>query len=200
MGRPPVLPGGLVDRRTRTHRFLAAALVLATGLTACGYPFGPCHTEHIHVDQTATLDRGAGPVEYDGTGIVSPGNIPDFETLRQFLIDGRDPGANQQAVFTVITQTGYLAVFLPAMVEAGDVLAVAAITGGGWGMAEGSGVWISLLDGDFQADVATGTITILSTGPLRIRIDVATTDASRASRAVAGELVFSYTRERIDCD
>lgn len=183
-------------------RILVAAAIGASVLTVgCGYPFAPCFSEHIEVHQVATLDRGTGPVEWDGAGVVAPGNIPDFELLRGFLIDGQSL-AGREAVWTASTATGYVAVFLPASVEVGDEATVAAITGGGWGVGEptGSGrALISLLDGEFQAATASGTIRIVATNPLRIRVEVQAADADRNTRTLSGEMSFSYSRLRTQC-
>jgi hypothetical protein len=184
-------------------RILVAAAIGASVLaTDCGYPFGPCYSEHIEVHQSAMLDRGTMPVEWDGAGVVAPGNIPDFELLRDFLIDCRTI-AGREAVWTVHTATGYVAIFLPASVEAGREVSVVAITGGGWGVGEttASGrALISLLDGEFQAAVASGTIEIVATGPLRVRFEVEARDADRNTRILSGEMSFSHSRVRTQCD
>jgi hypothetical protein len=185
------------------ERIFVAAAIGASALAAgCGYPFSPCYSEHIEVHQSATLNRGAMPVEWDGAGVVAPGNIPDFELLRDFLIDGRRL-AGREAVWTVNTTTGYLAIFLPASVAEGDAVTVAAITGGGWGIGEttGSGrALVSLLDAGFQAAVASGMIEIVATGPLRVRFEVEASDADRNTRILSGEMSFSHSRVRTQCD
>lgn len=177
-----------------------AAVLGTCVLIACGYPFGPCISEHIEVAQTATMDRGAGPESFDGAGQVAPGNTADFDALRAFLIDGGSI-AGRQVVWTVNTGTGYLAVFLPGSVRSGDVVAVSAIVGGGWGLATASaGAAVSLRDGDFQAATASGTITVESTRPLRIRFDIIASDAAGEGRSLSGVMQFAYSRTRTRCD
>jgi hypothetical protein len=179
---------------------LAAALAAGWAITACGYPFGPCHTERIEAIQTATLDRGAGPVTWDGAGIVAPGNTSDFDALREFLIDGRMLGG-RRVVWTVNTSTGYVAVFLPGSVEAGDQVAVSGVNGGGWGVMAGSaGASISVRDGDFQGTAATGSISVLEVAPLRVRIEVVVSDGDGSSRILSALTGFTYARQRVACD
>jgi hypothetical protein len=59
---------------------------------------------------------------------------------------------------------------------------------------------ISLLDGEFQAAVASGTIEIVATGPLRVRFEVEARDADRNTRILSGEMSFSHSRVRTQCD
>ncbi len=76
---------------------------------------------------------------------------------------------------------------------------MSAIVGGGWGVASGSGAQVSLLDGEFQATSATGTITILETQPLRVRLEVTATEADGASRTLSAAMSFSHSRVRTNC-
>jgi hypothetical protein len=52
---------------------------------------------------------------------------------------------------------------------------------------------------NFNATAATGTITAISTSPLRLRIEVTVRNASNQTMTLAGDAQFEYERVRSDC-
>jgi hypothetical protein len=105
-------------------------------------------------------------------------------------------------------------VSMPAMIErngalqaplrAGDVLAVnSAFDGGGWGtisLPAGVNAQVSVRADNFVATSASGSIQVLAVAPLRLRIDIETSDATNSTIRIRGDASFKYVRERVTCD
>jgi hypothetical protein len=85
----------------------------------------------------------------------------------------------------------------------GAVLRVIGILdGGGWGVmpaANADSVLLAIEAGEFVARSASGTITVLATQPVTLRLDVMATDSAGASVRVKGDARFGSRRERRPC-
>jgi hypothetical protein len=173
---------------------VAAAAVAASG---CGFPFGPCFSERIEVT-LAGESNGAALQASDG---VSPGNISDFSTLRDFLIDGQSlPG--RTVAWTVSLSDGYLAVMMPGSVSANQTITLTAFRGGGWGAPAGTGsvARVSWVDAGFEAATVTGILVVRAVAPLRVELTLTARDAANATRQLAATATFAYHRDRSVCD
>jgi hypothetical protein len=186
-----------------TGRVLVAVGLLAS-TSACGDPYGPCFSERIEVTLSGTLSDGTASSPVTAGDQVAPGNIADFAALKRVLIDGH-PRAGQVAwtVGNFGSQVGMVAVFMPGQVQRGQALPLAAIRGGGWGTLPGGSTQSASVDfrmGSFTAETVTGTLTVLETAPMRVRLAFTARDASGSARAVGVTAAFSFRREQTACD
>jgi hypothetical protein len=175
-------------------------------LEACS-PFGPCYLDRIHVAFSATVTLADAVQDWELGGEVTPGNVdePTYQRLVNAFIE--DAGSAAGAVWTLDAacgaEAGFLAVQLAADPAEGDVLPVSgAFDGGGWGFlsAPTPGPRLAARIGGFTATSASGTLTVLATGPLRLSADITVADGPGVSYRLVGEMVFSRTIEPIPCD
>ncbi|MEX0691819.1 MAG: hypothetical protein WD934_06930 [Gemmatimonadales bacterium] len=180
-------------------------LTLAAAL-ACS-PFSPCTRDRIDAVFPVTVAIGDALQEWTLTGVVTETNIePD---LYQRLVAGLvlDTASAAGSVFTLDQgfggdQAGFFAIWLRSDPALDAVLSVAgAFDGGGWGVLPGgtSGPLVALRIGPFQGTTATGTLTVLSTAPLRLDVDIMVTDANGAGYGFTGVAGLSRTIETITC-
>jgi hypothetical protein len=181
------------------------AVALAAGL-ACS-PFDPCTRDRIDALFPVTVAIGDALQEWTLTGRVTETNI-QADVYAQ-LVAGLvlDTASAAGSVFTLDQgfggdQAGFLAIWLGGDPAPGAVLTVAdAFDGGGWGVLPGgpSGPRVALRIGLFQGTTATGTLTVLSTVPLRLDVDIMVTDAIGAGYGLTGVVGLSRTIETITC-
>jgi hypothetical protein len=77
-----------------------------------------------------------------------------------------------------------------------------AFDGGGWGAAPASRAIpaaIAVRADNFNANAATGSLTAISTTPLRLKIDVTTRNAANQSMSLTGEAQFEYEKVHSNC-
>jgi hypothetical protein len=141
------------------------------------------------------------------TGTVSPDKIDktQFKTLKAGQIYGNAQSA-ANIIWTVPAfnvNGGYIAFLHRAPLSAGDTHPVnLAFDGGGWG------VWsdtralppvVAVRAENFNATSATGSIVVVSTSPLRLRIDVTTQNAAGETIRLTGDAGFSYNKAFENC-
>jgi hypothetical protein len=101
------------------------------------------------------------------------------------------------------TDPGGIAVVHKAALAPGETLHVAGThEGAGWGMepqVPPGGAAVGVEAGEFLAQEVTGTIVVLETEPVTLRIDLAARDSAGDSVRVRGDARFAYRREREPC-
>ena len=101
------------------------------------------------------------------------------------------------------TDPGGIAVLHSGQLTRGEVMRVAGVLdGGGWGTmppvpAESALVVVEA--GAFTTQRAGGTITVLETKPLALRLDLTASDSAGDSIRLTGDARFSARRERVRC-
>ena len=192
--------------RTVRIAALAATALLSPACASVDFLTGNCSTEFVRVTWPATITRGTTTTNVTLFGSVTPSNIDptQFELLRDAVTGNRT--ALTTIVWTVPAfevNGGYVALTHTLPLTSGESDGVNfAFDGGGWGAATASRdipATIAVRADNFNATAATGTITAISTSPLRLRIDVTVRNASNQTMTLAGEAQFEYERVRSDC-
>lgn len=192
-------------------RFPSNLLVLAGALACSGCATvdlitNQCDTEYIRVTWPATITRGSLTVTTTLQGAVTPGNIDatQFRNLKDALIDGDGNATN--VVWTVDAfnvNGGYIALMHSAPATSGQTEAVSlAFDGGGWGTIASPRPFaptIALRAENFNATSATGSITTVDPKPLKLRVDVTTSNAAGETIKVTGDAQFRYERVSSSC-
>ena len=154
----------------------------------------------------ATITRGNSTTNVTLFGSVSPSNIDptQFELLRDAVTGSRS--ALTTIVWTVPAfeiNGGYIAFTHTLPQAAGESDGVNfTFDGGGWGAAAAARAiepTIAVRADNFNATAATGTITAVSTSPLRLRIDVTVRNALNQTMTLTGDATFEYARVDSDC-
>jgi hypothetical protein len=179
------------------------SFIFSCGFTSCQR----CYSERIEVSMPAMIERNGTPQNENLSGVVALTNVPDqFAALRAVLTE--DPTQQTYGVVWTMpafqTNGGGIAIALQAPLRAGDVLAVnSAFDGGGWGtisLPAGVNAQVSVRADNFVATSASGSIQVLAVAPLRLRIDIETSDATNSTIRIRGDASFKYERERVTCD
>jgi hypothetical protein len=179
---------------------MVISIVLAVASAGCGL----CEHESVQLSFAGTATGDGASEAVTGLQAVSTAHISDYQPLRDFLIDGVDPGG-RAATWTVgLIHYGFLSVTLPTSVRRGDRLPLAGVPRPGtWGLAPStdSRVLASLqsVDGTFVTATAQGTLTVIGTDPLRLRVDGVFANAAGSTRALSGEATFEEIREEREC-
>jgi hypothetical protein len=102
------------------------------------------------------------------------------------------------------TNGGYIAFSHEAPIENGQSLDIGAtFDGGGWGASPAVGTAsrpvIAVRTDNFTATSASGSITALNKSPLRLHIDVTTSNASGETIHVTGDAGFAYQSVTKSC-
>jgi hypothetical protein len=184
------------------------ALVLtATWSAAACYPFGGCESDRIDGSFPVSVQFDNVSETWDLTGLVFDSNLDpsSYAALVEALIDGTRSTAG--AVWTIDqgfgAQGGWMAVHLGGGVAAGDVLPVNDIfTGGGWGLSSPSAIpaRVGVHVGTFEATAVSGTMTVLATGPLSLRVNLSFDDGQGTTLEIEGDMGFARVRESVSCD
>ncbi len=193
-------------------RFLSKALALTALITTQGCVVleslgGSCTQEQITVTWHATITRGTSVTTPLLVTTITPQNIDpsQFQILRQTLTSGGGSGT-YNVMWTVSAfevNGGYIAFTHAAPLASGETQQVAsAFAGGGWGaqsIAAATPPAISVRADNFTATSASGSISVIDSSPLRLRIDVTTSNASGETLRLAGEPGFSYAKVTKSC-
>jgi len=193
-------------------RFPANILTLAAvvGLQGC-YALealgGRCEQEQLTVTFPVTITRGSTTTSTLLTTTLTPSNLDQtrFERLRQSLVDGIDT-----ELFTVMWTVpafdingGMIAFTHSAPLSPGETQQVTgAFDGGGWGAESAARPIlpaISVRAENFTATKASGSITVLNTAPIRLRIDVTTSNEAGETLRITGEAGFHYDKVTKPC-
>jgi hypothetical protein len=175
---------------------------ISLGATACDQ----CREEAIPVvTLPATIDFQGQSTAVQFMGSVTSGNIEPavFNTVRSFLT-GPGAGAAMGVVWTVDAQSpsplSFIAVQLTGPLDPGqDVAVTSAFDGGGWGLAFDQTPAIAVSGDAFTAATAQGTLHVLAISPLRLALDVLTTDAAGEELRIRGEME-ARSVEQTFCD
>ena len=191
----------------RTFALAASAPLLLGSCQTVDFLTDRCDTEFIRVTWPASITRGGNTTNVTLFQSVTESNIDpeDFRLLRDVLINGN---TNRSA--TVIWSVpafdvngGYIGVTHSAPLTATTSQEVNfAFDGGGWGATTASRVIqpaIAVRADNFNATAASGTITALSTSPLRLNIDITARDALNQTMRITGEARFQYERVDSSC-
>lgn len=186
---------------------LTAAALTINGCATIDFLTDNCRTEWVAVDWPVSITRNGTTTTVTLKGTVAPGNIDqsDFNILKEVLATG-----GRELVTNVIwsvpafeTNGGFIALMHPAPMAAGQSLPVElAFDGGGWGIPEGPRPFAPVLSvraDNFIATSATGSITAITSIPLKLRVDVTARSASGETIRIVGDAVFSYHVERDRC-
>jgi hypothetical protein len=166
-----------------------------------------CDEEHLDVTWPATIERNGAVAREELRATLTPTNVaPDtFQSLEHALVRGR--AAAPVVGWTVPafnTDPGGIAVRHKASLSRGEVMRVGgALDIGGWGVTDtmpSGGAQVGVEAGEFVAREATGTIAVLETAPVALRLDVTARDSTGDSIRVRGDARFGHHRERRRCD
>jgi len=179
---------------------LAASALLSASCTSVDFLTDNCTSEFVRVSWPATITRGTSTTSVTLFGSVTPSNIDpsQFELLRDVIATG-----NRTSLTTVVWTVpafdingGYVAFTHTLPLPAGQSDAVNfAFDGGGWGASAATRAIpaaIALRADNFNANAATGTITAISTTPLRLDIDVTVRNAANQSMRLTGQAQFQH--------
>jgi hypothetical protein len=99
---------------------------------------------------------------------------------------------------------GYIALAHGAPLATGETQQVSVVfQGGGWGAQPATTVFppaVAVRADNFIATSATGSFTVLASSPLRLRIDITTSNATGETIRVAGDAGFSYFKVKALCN
>ena len=166
-----------------------------------------CPQEQLVVTWPISITRGNVVSTTLLTTTTTQTNIDraQFDALKQALIDGS--GTRSYSVTWTVpafeVNGGYIALSHLAPIATGETQAVnLAFSGGGWGARPVTGSVapaISLRADNFVATSASGSINVLATAPLRLGIDITTTNAAGETIRVAGDAGFAYHKVQALC-
>jgi hypothetical protein len=184
-----------------------SAIVALQGCYALEALGGRCEQEQLTVTFPVTVTRGGTTTSTLLTTTITPQNIDpaQFAQLRRSLVNG-DASAVVNVTWTVSafdTNGGMIAFTHAAPLSSGETQEVnGAFNGGGWG-AESAARTISpaiaVRADNFLATKASGSITVLGSAPLRLRIDVTTANDAGETIRITGEAGFHYDKVTKPC-
>ena len=186
---------------------LLLAIQACRGIGALEALGGSCEQEQLVTTWHVTITRGATITSPLLTNTLTPSNIDQaqFNTLRSLLVDGARPGTyNVTWSLPAFGVNGGHISFTHAMpLSQGETQTVAAtFNGGGWAAQQAGAALppaVSVRADTFIATSATGSITVLSTAPLRLQIDVTTRSASGETIRLTGDPGFAYQKVTKSC-
>lgn len=165
-----------------------------------------CNVDNLEVTWPATIERNGVTTTEQLAATLTPTHVtPEvFDSLTATLVRGR---AQAPAVVWSVPafnmSPGGIAIVHTGALKRGDVLRVAGVSeAGGWGVLPRVARDSALVDieaGDFAARDASGTIAVLETEPVALRVDVAARDSAGATVRIRGDVQFSVRRERRRC-
>jgi hypothetical protein len=188
------------------------ALALAQGCIGSAVALeaiGPkCTQEQIVVTWPATITRGESVTTSLLTHTLTQSNIAraEFDALRDALTSGSS-GGNYHVKWELPAfdgSNGYIAFTHTVPLPAGEPAQVTSVfSDRGWGAAASLTAIapaVSVHSGNFVATSANGTITVLAASPLRLRLDVTTSNASGETVRLAGDAGFFYDKVTALCN
>ena len=165
-----------------------------------------CDFEQLEVTWPATIERGGATTSEQLDAAVTPTTVtpPVFDSLTQTLIRGKLVApAVGWSVPAFNTNPGGIAVVHTGALKRGEVLSVAGVLeDGDWSVlprVERDSTLVAVQAGEFAAQDASGTILVLETQPVALRLDVTARDSAGATIRVRGDAQFSFRRERRRC-
>jgi hypothetical protein len=193
-------------RTLLARRSQLVALLLLASCSNDRPPAGMCDVEQLEVTWPATIERDGVPTSEQLSATVTPTNVtPEvFDSLTTTLVRGRV--AAPSVVWSVPafnTSPGGIAVAHRGALRRGEVLRIAGVLeGGGWGvmpLVSRESALVAIEAGEFVAGSASGTIAVLETQPVALRLDVTATDSAGDVMRVRGDAQFSWRSERRRC-
>jgi hypothetical protein len=167
---------------------------------------GTCEHEQLDVTWPATIEREGAATREELSATLTPETVtPEaFDSLAQVLVRGE---AKVRAVEWTVpafnTDPGGIAIAHKAALSRGEVLRVTgALDVGGWAVIDSvaiEGAKVGVEAGDFVTRDASGTIAVLETEPVALRVDVTARDSAGATIRVRGDARFGHRRERRRC-
>jgi hypothetical protein len=165
-----------------------------------------CDVEHLDVTWPATIERAGVTTTERLSATLTPTTVaPEaFDSLAKTLVRGRSAAvAIVWSVPAFDTDPGGIAVLHSGLLAKGTVMRVAGVLdGGGWGLmpaVPADSALVVIEAGQFVAREATGTITVLETRPVALRLDVTATDSAGTAIRLTGDAQFSARRQRQRC-
>jgi hypothetical protein len=167
---------------------------------------GTCEHEELGVTWPATIERGGTTTSEQLSATLTPETLtPEaFDSLARVLVGGRaEARAVEWTVPAFNTDPGGIAIAHKAALSRGEVLRVTgALEVGGWAVIDSvaiDGAQVGVEAGEFVAREASGTIAVLETEPVALRVDVTARDSAGATIRVRGDARFDHRRERRRC-
>jgi hypothetical protein len=192
--------------RLITALFAATTLLGTQGCATLEFLGGQCPQEQLTVTWPITITRGSSTASPLLTYTLTASNVDQsqFNALRSALADGGTTPYNVTWTISAFdTNGGYISFTHPMPLARGQTLQVANVfTGAGWGAQQTGAATapaIGVRADGFVATSASGTITVLDTAPLRLRIDVTTSSTSGVTLRVAGDVGFNYAKVTTIC-
>ena len=183
-----------------------SALIATQGCYAVEALGGRCTQEQLTVTWPTTITRGNTVTSVLLVSTLTPSNVDknQFDALRAALTQGDPTNYNVTwGVDAFNVNGGFIAFTHATPLSAGQSVQInAAFNGGGWGANQVSVApvpAISVRADNFTATGASGTITALDASPLRLRIDVTTTNAAGETIRLTGEAGFHYDKVTKPC-
>ena len=171
-------------------RLLATLTMSSVTLTACASE--NCDIERVAASMPTTVDfEDQSSVVHLEDYLTFTMNTLDFTGVQEFLTA---TGAHGGAIWTLSAPlpttsiVEFVAFQLTGPLVPGDVVPVTTVLqAGGWGAARSTTPSFGVGAGEFVASTVSGTFEVLGVGPLRLRVDLLTTDGSRELR-LQGEM------------
>jgi hypothetical protein len=197
--------------RTANKLLALSALVITQGcyealgrLEGLG---GSCPQEQLVVTFPVTITRGAAVTSTLITKTMTPGGSlsqSQFNLLRQILVDGGTGSYNVTwTVPAFDANGGHIALRHSMPMATGETQQVGALFNGGeWSAQPATPPLppaVSIHADNFLAASASGSITALNSVPLRLKVDVTTTNAAGETIRVTGEAGFTYQKVTTTC-
>ncbi|HEX6574864.1 MAG TPA: hypothetical protein VF042_07810 [Gemmatimonadaceae bacterium] len=184
------------------------AAIALSGCSTVDFLTDDCDTQFIRVTWPASISQGGNTSNVTLFQSITPVNIDpeEFRLLRDVLING-NASRTATVVWTVPAfdvNGGYIALTHTAPLAVDELEPVNfAFDGGGWGASTASRALLPAIavrgDNNFIAKSASGTITTVSTAPLRLDIDVTVRNAANQTMQISGEAKFEYERVPSSC-
>ena len=167
---------------------------------------GSCPQEQLVVTFPVTITRGASVTSPLITRTMTPESIgqSQFTLLRQVLVEGGNGSYNVTWTVPAFNANGgHIAFRHPVPMASGETQQVGAVfTGGAWGAQPATPTLppaVSVNADNFISTSASGSITALNSVPLRLRIEVTTTNATGETIRLSGEAGFTYQKVTTTC-
>jgi hypothetical protein len=190
-------------------RILAVSALVTTqscyGIGALEALGGSCPQEQLVVTFPVTITRGGSVTSQLITRTMTPANLDQsqFNLLRQLLVDGGTGSYNVTWTVPAFDPNGHIAFMHPMPIATGETQQVSAtFSGGAWAAQPATPALppaISVRADNFTGTSASGSIAALNSAPLRLKIDVTTTNATGETIRIAGEAGFAYQKVTTTC-